>query len=340
MMRQSAEIAILGAGFAGTLIAMLLRKVGRDPILIERASHPRFAIGESSTPLANLSLERLCRTYDLPALLPLCKYGTWQQSHPELACGVKRGFSFFKHHGHDAFAPQPGHANELLVAASPCDEVADTHWYREHFDAFFLHQAQELQIPYYEHIEIESIERKHGWLIQGKQDEENVEFQARFIIDATGASSVLAKALGIACDPQHLKTNSWSVYNHFRGVELWEDILVEMGGNVLNHPYPCDQAALHHIFDDGWMWGLRFNNGITSAGVVLDGDQSCRGASNAPESIWNEVLACHPSVARQFVLAEPVQPFTYSGRYSAVPDRQPVRIGRCSRMPPISSIHF
>jgi FADH2 O2-dependent halogenase len=29
-----------------------------------------------------------------------------------------------------------------------------------------------------------------------------------------------------------------------------------------------DDAALHHVFDGGWVWVLRFNNGITSAGVA------------------------------------------------------------------------
>jgi FADH2 O2-dependent halogenase len=30
-----------------------------------------------------------------------------------------------------------------------------------------------------------------------------------------------------------------------------------------------DDAALHHVFDGGWLWVLRFGNGVTSAGVAL-----------------------------------------------------------------------
>ncbi|NIR49112.1 FAD-dependent oxidoreductase, partial [candidate division KSB1 bacterium] len=279
------EIAILGAGFAGSLLAMLLRKIGRVPILIERDAHPRFAIGESSTPLANLSLERLCRTYDLPVILPLCKYGSWQQSHPELVCGLKRGFSFFKHRAQQEFAARPDHANELLVAASPSDEVGDTHWYREHFDFFHLQEAQKLQIPYYDVVQIEAIEHKDGWLLQGKQQEQELEFRARFLIDATGATSVLAKTLGIACSPQGLKANTWSVYSHFHGIELWENLLGEMGADVSDHPYRCDDAALHHIFDDGWMWVLRFNSGLTSAGLVINAERNPLGYSTEPEEL-------------------------------------------------------
>ena len=65
-MTERAEIAVIGSGFAGSLMARVLAVLGYDVVLLERGTHPRFAIGESSTPLANLSLERLARRYDLP----------------------------------------------------------------------------------------------------------------------------------------------------------------------------------------------------------------------------------------------------------------------------------
>jgi len=34
MIKEDAAIVVLDAGFAGSLIAMLLRKIGQDPILI------------------------------------------------------------------------------------------------------------------------------------------------------------------------------------------------------------------------------------------------------------------------------------------------------------------
>ena len=33
-------------------------------------------------------------------------------------------------------------------------------------------------------------------------------------------------------------------------------------------PYPIDDAAVHHVFPGGWIWILRFSNGLTSAGVA------------------------------------------------------------------------
>ena len=54
-MTERHEIVVVGSGFAGSLMARVLAVLGYDVLLLERGTHPRFAIGESSTPLANLS---------------------------------------------------------------------------------------------------------------------------------------------------------------------------------------------------------------------------------------------------------------------------------------------
>src|SRR5690349_23262551 len=118
--RIDADVAIVGSGFAGSLTALCLRRRGRRVVMLEGQRHPRFAIGESSTPLANLLLEELATRYALPRLLPLTKWGSWQRTYPEIGCGLKRGFTFY----------HPSSDRPLLVAASPHDEIGDTHWYR------------------------------------------------------------------------------------------------------------------------------------------------------------------------------------------------------------------
>src|SRR4030095_6754265 len=100
-------------------MAMIARRLGRSVVLIERGKHPRFAIGESSTPLANLILEELAIRYELPRVLPLAQWGPWQRSYPEIGCGLKRGFSFFAHTAGHGYEPDPERTRELLVAASP-----------------------------------------------------------------------------------------------------------------------------------------------------------------------------------------------------------------------------
>ena len=314
MIREEAEVAIIGTGFGGTLMALILQRIGLKPLLIEKGTHPRFAIGESSTPLANLAFAHLCRAYDLPRLLPLSKYGSWHKTYPEIACGLKRGFSFFKHHPNQCFQPRPDHANELLVAASRRDEIGDTHWFRADFDHFLVQEAQAADIPYFDRTQVSPIEQRQGWLLRGKRQDEEIEVKVRFLIDASGPTSVLMRTLGIDCSPQGLRTRSWTVFSHFADVALWEGRLADAGGDVEGHPFHCDDAALHHVLDDGWIWMLRFNNGLTSAGVVMNSEEKAPTHAPSPEMVWQQTLSQFPSIANQFAGAEAVRPFTHIGR--------------------------
>ena len=96
-MSAAFDLCILGAGFGGSLLALLARRLGLRVLLLERGSHPRFAIGESTSPLCNLLLEELATTYDLPRLIPLTAYGSWKRVYPGIAVGLKRGFTFYQH---------------------------------------------------------------------------------------------------------------------------------------------------------------------------------------------------------------------------------------------------
>jgi FADH2 O2-dependent halogenase len=311
---EEADVLVLGAGFAGALMALITRRLSLRVVLVEKGRHPRFAIGESSTPIANLVLEQLAYTYDLPRLVPLTEYGRWQAAYPHLACGLKRGFTFIRHEAGRPFAPRTDHANELLVAASPRDEVGDTHWFREHFDQFVVDEARAAGVPYYDQAEVVSLDHRDGWRVRARRPGGELHVVAAFLVDATGPSGLLPRALGIDTGPAALHTNSWSVYSHFAGVELWRDVLLERGGTIDDHPYHCDHAALHHVLNDGWVWVLRFNNGITSAGVLYDGERRAPGGAADPEAEWMALLERYPSVGRQFARARPVRPFTRTGR--------------------------
>jgi FADH2 O2-dependent halogenase len=70
-----------------------------------------------------------------------------------------------------------------------------------------------------------------------------------------------------------------------------------------------DDAAMHHVFDGGWIWVLRFNNGITSAGLAAAPAlaDELRLTEGAPA--WDRLLARLPSVREQFVAAKARLPF-------------------------------
>ncbi len=285
------DIAIVGSGFAGSLTAMIAKRLGHSVVLLERGKHPRFVIGESSTPLSNLLLDDLATRYDLPAIKPLAKWGTWQQSYPQIACGLKRGFTFYHHRLGLPDAPDPERHNQLLVAASPHDGIADTHWYRADFDEFLVHQAQTLGVDYVDEVKLEKfVEAGEEVQLAGQRAGRSVEFCAQFVVDATGPRGFLHHALRLpeAGLPGYPQTQA--LYSHFSNVKRIDQIKPPQEAP----PFPIDDAAVHHIFDGGWIWVLHFNNGITSAGVAATDKTATDLRLFDGEPAWERLLDLTP----------------------------------------------
>lgn len=305
------DVVVVGSGFGGTLLATILAKLGYRVAVIDRGRHPRFAIGESSTPIADAILEDLARSYELDELLALTRYGTCRRHHPTMGVGCKRGFSYFGHQPNQEFNSDESNANQLLVAASVSDEVSDTHWYRQDFDQFFFDLAQKYGVDLMEGFCLHSISQGQAWEVAGTdENDQPTDLTARYLIDASGAAAVVTQHLSIPRFSDSLQTHSQAVYGHFTDVRRWESVLQELEVNTQSHPYHCDDAALHHVLPEGWMWQLRFDNGITSVGFVLDGhDRSNSNDSNSiPKPIdndesranwWNRMTEQYPSIQRQ-----------------------------------------
>jgi FADH2 O2-dependent halogenase len=314
MMSHAFDIAIVGSGFGGSLLAMAARRLGRSVVLLEKGRHPRFAIGESSTPLANLLLEEIATRYDLPRLLPFTKWGSWQRERPEVACGLKRGFSFYHHTLGEPFGHDPDHEKQLLVAASPHDGIADTHWYRPDFDHFFMREARKMGADYHDNVCLSGVSWEGGTaVLRGQQRGEPVQYRARFVADATGPRGFLHRALNLTESPPKYLPPTQALFSHFENVGLWEDVA---SGDGEAPPYPVDDAALHHVFDGGWMWVLRFNNGLTSAGFAVGDGLARELRLEEGAGAWERLLDQLPSVREQFAHARPTMPFIHAPRVS------------------------
>ncbi len=308
MNRMTCDVVILGSGLGGSLLAMVLHRLGRRVVMMDRCVHPRFTIGESSTPIADMLLARVCRRYALPEIAPLAAYGATRRAHPELSIGLKRGFSYFGHTPGQAFQVHPDHRNELLVAASTNAETADSHWLRRDIDAFLAQQARSMGVDLIENMQVRRITKTSRWTIQGQSGHQEVECHCRFVVDATGPAGTLLAALGIAKQPDGLKTHSRSLYAHFEGVTSWDELLETWGAGRQDHPYPCDRAALHHVLDQAWMWQLTFDSGVMSAGFVISGPAASRPHPPDAKGVWDSFLSTYPSLKQQFLDARIVAP--------------------------------
>jgi FADH2 O2-dependent halogenase len=112
-----------------------------------------------------------------------------------------------------------------------------------------------------------------------------------------------------------MNTRTGAVFGHFEGVAPF------VAASSPEDPFCGDDAAQHHVLDDGWVWMLRFDHGVTSVGLVQP--------SSTPRSertFW-EVLERHPSLAELMQHAKLVAPL---GQDSDKPTMGSVdRMSRC-----------
>jgi FADH2 O2-dependent halogenase len=81
-------------------------------------------------------------------------------------------------------------------------------------------------------------------------------------------------------------------------------------------PYPPDWSALHHVFEGGWMWVLRFDTHRVSAGFACEDWLATELRLDDPEAAWDRFLNRFPSVREQFGGAVPVRPWVHARRLS------------------------
>lgn len=280
-------------------------------LLLERGRHPRFALGESSTPLANLALERLAVRYGFDDLWTLAAHGRWRRRLPQVGCGLKRGFCFYSHRPGRAFVPDAAGSGRLVVAASPDDEAADNQWLRADVDRFLFEQARSEGVDCREETAVEVLsipDEPEAGPVRIRAGDRLVE--AGLLVDATGGSP-LAWGLGAGSLRPRLQTTL--VYSHFDGVASFD-----LGGDWPDSPFPERWSASHHLLEEGWMYQLAFDDASVSAGVLLPEDRPAAVAAleqpggggadaSGAEAVFDGLLARYPSLANQFAGHRPLR---------------------------------
>lgn len=302
------DIMIIGSGFAGSVLAMTLRKSGYKVISIEKSEHPRFTIGESSTPIADMILRDLSDEYGLPVLKNISRYGKWQEHYPGVLCGLKRGFSYYSHQPHTAYSGDSMHHHELLVAASTNDTNSDTNWYRSDTDHFLAKEAEKEGATLFERSEIVRLKRnqaRNKWDAVVKKENQTLKVQSDWILDCTGSPWFSGKFFGTESSASDFKTHTSALFSHFQNIPTWLGCLANNNCFIKDYPYNPDHSALHQIIEEGWLWMLRFNNGLLSSGLVFD-----HHTKNNPEirqetgaAVWKDTMDKYPSLKQLFANA-------------------------------------
>jgi len=305
------DCIILGSGIGGTMLGAILARHGLKVLLLDSVAHPRFAIGEATTPDTNLRLKLLSVKYDLPEIDHLSAFEPLRDNVSP-ACGVKRAFSFLYHR--DGQEQQPLESQQYPTLAPPMG--ADCHFFRQDTDAYMLTVALKYGARVRQQARVAEIDLGEDEV--GVTTQKGERFTAAYLVDATGMRSVLAEKLALREDPAgRFRTNSRAIYTHMVGVKPYDQVGAPKSVHGLK--YPLSQSTLHHIFEGGWFWVIPFNNHkestnpLCSVGLVLNREVHPETGMDAEEEFWSHVNR-FPHMVRQFEGAQAIRDWISTGR--------------------------
>lgn len=302
------DVAILGSGIGGSMLACILAKHGLSTLLIEELTHPRFAIGESLIPETGVRLRILAEKYGVPEIGWLGSFHALRDNVSS-ACGVKRSFGFMYHREGEKHRAEE--TNQLPTLTPPFGP--DSHLFRQDTDAYLASMAAQYGAHFRQQTKVTGVELGEDEIRINVAGGEQI--RAAFLIDAGGMRSHVSTQLNLRDPEPRFRTNTRALYNHFIGMKP-ADLLLD-GKKVT--PSPLAHGTMHHIFDGGWIWIIPFNNHrestnpLTSVGMMLD-RRKYPTPQGTPEEEFRSIIARFPTIQRHFADATPVRPWVGTGR--------------------------
>ena len=283
--KASCDVLVIGGGPAGTTVAPLLAEMGHQVVLLEKAHHPRFHVGESLLP-ANLPLfERLGVAAEVKAI-GMEKWGAeFVSPHHEMSQTFHFG---------EAWDKSMPHAYQVK---------------RAEFDTILIRNAEKKGVEVHEGCKAKAVEflpDNAGAVIRAENDDGSLtEWTARFVVDASGRDTFLANRFQIKHrNPKH---NSSAIYGHFSGAKRHEG---QAEGNITIF-----------WFEHGWFWFIPMMNGITSIGMVTWPYFMKTRGGRSVEQFMRDGMAMCPKLTERMADAVLVNEIEATGNFSYVSER-------------------
>ena len=261
------DVAIIGGGPAGSTAAALLALAGRRVIVFEREKFPRFHIGESLLPFSMKAFTRLGLHEKFLRAGFMKKFG----GEIVGACSESGTKFYFK----DGYRSQTDHAYQVT---------------RGDFDKVLLDHAVECGAEVHEETSVDRAEFSNDEVELGiKCNGSFHSIRARYVIDASGRTSVLGRKFKIKKTYDHLQ--KLSIFAHYDGVWRAEGI----DGTLT--------VLIRAI--DRWFWLIPLSAERTSVGVVLDAE-AFRNSKLRAEDFLEQALSEQPIIAKRMTDARRV----------------------------------
>ncbi|WP_435234024.1 NAD(P)/FAD-dependent oxidoreductase, partial [Streptomyces sp. Tue6028] len=302
------DVAVLGAGIAGSILAAILSRNGVKTVLIDAGTHPRFAVGESTIPYTSVMLRILAARYGVPEIAHLSHFST-MRSKVSSNSGQKRNFGFVYHREGEKQV-----ADEINQFVIPVALSTESHMFRQDVDSYMFNVAVRYGAVPRLGTRVSEVEVDGSGVTLAVDGGPSI--RARYVVDAGGHNSPLARKFGLRDEVPQQRTHSRTLFTHMIGVRPYDDC---PAGRAHDNPSPWHQGTLHHVFDGGWVWVIPFDNhrGATnrlcSVGLTLDPRKHPKTDLPA-EQEFARFLERFPDIAPQFRHAKAARPWVSTGR--------------------------
>ena len=257
---EQTEILIIGAGPSGSVAAGLLRKQGRQVLILEKETFPRFSIGESLLPQSMEYIEQAGMLQDV------VEAGFQYKNGAAFAKGELRTAFDFR----DKFSPGWGTTYQVP---------------RANFDKVLADAAEKAgtEIRYRHTVIAVDVSGEQPCVTVRSPEGEEYQVQARYLLDASGFARILPRMLDLE-RPSDFPVRG-ALFTHIEDRIARED----MDRNKI-------LISVHPVHHDVWFWTIPFSNGRCSQGVVGTPDFLARYQGTEVERL-RAIIAEAPSLS-------------------------------------------
>jgi flavin-dependent dehydrogenase len=262
------DVIVMGGGPAGSSVASILAREGRQVILFEKEVFPRHHIGESLMTDTYWTFRRMGLLEKLKESPFVRKYSV---QFANQAGKESRPFYFFEAVHHES-------AVTWQVTRAKFDELLINHAADQ---GAVVHQGVLVKQVLFEG------DRAVGVEVQ-MPDGTREKFFAKVVVDATGQMAMLSNKFRWRVRDPNLKKAV--LYSYWKGAHREPDL---NGGATL--------VLRTEHGSGGWFWYIPLEDDITSVGIVADPDYLLKGRGQDLAKIYQEeiekCLPCHKRVA-------------------------------------------
>ncbi len=251
------DVAILGGGIAGLTLALQLTQArpGTSVVVIEKQAHPvpeaAHKVGESSVEIAAHYLRDVLGLGDHLTNEQLPKFGLRMffsaEGNHDITRRVELGHAVLPPAGVGTYQLDRGRLENMLGRELPARGV------------LFLDDCKVQQIDLQPDADHHALQVSHHGTPRT--------IRARWVVDASGRSSLLKRQLGLAKKVDHHANAVWFRIGHPIDINDWNDS-PEWHARILEG----DRAlSTNHLMGAGyWVWLIRLASDAISIGIVAD----------------------------------------------------------------------